>query len=267
MTESELRQKVVDTAKSYIGATMGSDKHHELIDIYNSHKPLARGVKMSYSMAWCSATVSAIAIKCKVTAIIPTEVSCGRHIDLFKQLDEWEERDSYKPKPGDLILYDWDDDGKGDNEGWPDHIGIVEKVNGSNIHVIEGNMGNPSHVGRRVIAVDSKYIRGYGVPKYYKLASKTASSSSGKRTPKLVNVQMYDVKLGDTHRTARALARELRARGWLRNDKKIVDGFVFDKECEQALRNFQKATHKLKVDGWAGAKTLYWVYNKGIPKK
>lgn len=36
-------------------------------------------------------------------------------------------------QPGDLIVFDWEGDGT------PDHIGIVESVNGGTIHTIEGN--------------------------------------------------------------------------------------------------------------------------------
>jgi hypothetical protein len=60
----------------------------------------------------------------------------------------------------------------GDNTGWPDHVGIVEKVSGKTITVIEGNKSNA--VGRRTLQVGGKYIRGYGVPKY----SSTSGSGS-----------------------------------------------------------------------------------------
>jgi len=39
-----------------------------------------------------------------------------------------------------LQINDWNDDGKGDNKGHSDHVGIVEKVSGDMITVIEGNM-------------------------------------------------------------------------------------------------------------------------------
>jgi len=43
---------------------------------------------------------------------------------------------------------------------------MVEKVDGNTITVIEGNMGSPSHVGRRTISVNQKNIRGYVTPKF-----------------------------------------------------------------------------------------------------
>ena len=76
----------------------------------------------------------------------------------------WVESDSYVPSPGDYIFYDWDDNGIGDNRGDSDHVGIVEKVSDGLIYVIEGNYSNA--VKRRTLAVNGRYIRGYGVPKY-----------------------------------------------------------------------------------------------------
>ena len=93
-------------------------------------------------------------------------------VNLFKNLGEWVENDAYVPSAGDVIFYDWDDSGSGDNTGWTDHVGIVESCDGKNIVVIEGNMNDS--VGRRTIAVNGRYIRGFGVPKY---TSKTVTTT------------------------------------------------------------------------------------------
>jgi hypothetical protein len=85
-------------------------------------------------------------------------------IQLFKNLGEWVEKDAYVPSPGDVIFYDWQDSGKGDNTGSADHVGIVETVANGKITVIEGNCANA--VKRRTLNVNGRYIRGYGVPKY-----------------------------------------------------------------------------------------------------
>lgn len=155
---------VLAQARAWIGKNEADGTHKSIIDVYNAHKPLARGYAVKYTDAWCATFVSAVAIKCGVTDIIPTECGCGQMIELFKNLGEWNESDSRTPQPGDVIFYDWDDTGAGDNTGWPDHVGIVESVSGGNITVIEGNKNNA--VARRTIAVNGRYIRGYGVPKY-----------------------------------------------------------------------------------------------------
>lgn len=169
------RNNVVKQAQAWIGCNESDGSHKKIIDVYNNHKPLARGYKMKYTDSWCAAFVSAVSIKCGYTEIIPTECSCPQMIELFKDLGEWVENDAYKPSAGDIILYDWNDSGSGDNTETPDHIGIVEKVSGNTITVIEGNKGDA--VARREIQVNGVTIRGYGVPKYD--GSSQGSSSSG----------------------------------------------------------------------------------------
>lgn len=157
-------KNVIQQAKSWLGCNKADGTHKQIIDVYNNHKPLARGYAVKYTDAWCATFVSACAIKCGYTDIIPTECGCSPMIQLFKNLGEWVENDAYVPKSGDIIFYDWQDSGSGDNTGVPDHVGIVENVSGSTITVIEGNKNNA--VARRTIQVNGKYIRGYGVPKY-----------------------------------------------------------------------------------------------------
>lgn len=156
--------KIVAQAQAWLGKNEADGSHKEIIDVYNSHKPLARGYALKYTDAWCSGFVSAVAIKLGYTDIIPTEVGCGKHITLFQNKGIWVEDDSYVPKAGDIIFYDWDDSGSGDNRGGADHVGIVEKVVDNTIQVIEGNYSNS--VKRRYLKVNGRYIRGYGVPKY-----------------------------------------------------------------------------------------------------
>ena len=173
-TEMEIRQNLVNIAVSYYGYNEKSGTHKIIIDIYNGHKPLARGYKVQYTDSWCSTFVSTVAIMCKMTDIIPTECGCEQQINLFKKINCWEENDAYRPQPGDIIFYDWDDDGKGDNKGWSDHVGIVVSVVNNTIKIIEGNINNS--VGYRTISVNSRFIRGYGVPNYKSKASTVSTT-------------------------------------------------------------------------------------------
>lgn len=156
--------KVLEQAKAWLGRNEADGTHKLIIDTYNAHKPLARGYAVKYTDAWCATFVSAVAIKTGCTDIIPTECSCPKQIELFKKIGCWDESDSRVANPGDIIFYDWEDSGVGDNTGTSDHVGIVEKVDGLTITVIEGNYSNS--VKRIMLAVNGKYIRGYGVPKY-----------------------------------------------------------------------------------------------------
>lgn len=166
---------LIKQAQSWIGCNEADGSHRKIIDVYNSHKPLARGYAVKYTDAWCSTFVSACAIACGMTDIIPTECGCGQFIELLKAKGIWIEDESVTPKPGYICLYDWDDNGVGNNTGWPDHIGIVESVNGSKFTVIEGNYSNS--VKRRTLDVNGRYLRGFGAPKYDKEPSKTPDTT------------------------------------------------------------------------------------------
>lgn len=156
--------KVVSQAQAWLGLNEYDGSHKKIIDIYNSQKPLPVGYKLKYTDAWCAGFVSAVAINLGYTDIIPCECSCPRMITLMQNKGIWVENENRIPNPGDIIFYDWEDSGSGDNKGSSDHVGIVEKVEGSTITVIEGNYSNA--VKRRPLEVNGRYIRGYGVPKY-----------------------------------------------------------------------------------------------------
>ena len=153
--------------------------HRAIIDLYNTQNPRPRGYKVTYTDAWCATFVSAVAVKLGYTRIIPTECSCNYMIKGFQQIGCWVENDAYVPKAGDVIFYDWQDLGIGDNVGSSDHVGIVEKCDGKTITVIEGNISNK--VGRRTLAVNGKYIRGFGVPAYTTQSASTPAPSTTKK--------------------------------------------------------------------------------------
>ena len=162
--EASLRMEVVRTAQRWLGANESDGSHKKIIDRYNAHEPLAVGYTVQYTDSWCSAFVSTVAIQCGLTDIIPTECGCQRHIALFEALGRWEERDDRIPLPGDWIFYDWEETGSGDATGWSDHVGIVVGTKWPFVKVIEGNCED--QVKERVIVLNDKTIRGFGLPHY-----------------------------------------------------------------------------------------------------
>lgn len=156
--------EMIKLAQSWIGKKEADGSHKSIIDIYNAHKPLARNYKVKYSDSWCATTISALAIKLGYTDIIPTECSCEKMIELCKAKGIWIENENRVPKAGEIVFYDWNDNGVGDNKGWADHVGLVESVTGNTIIVIEGNYGDA--VKHRTLTVNAKGIRGYASPKY-----------------------------------------------------------------------------------------------------
>lgn len=169
------RDKVVALARSWLGKNEADGSFKEIVDIYNSFgkENLPRNILMQYHWAWCACTWSAIAIKLGYTDIMPIEMSCGELIDAAKKKGVWVEDDGYIPSPGDGILYDWDDTGKGDCYGWPDHVGVVEQVykEAGYFVVIEGNYKDS--VKRRTISINGRYIRGFIAPEYTGISSGT----------------------------------------------------------------------------------------------
>lgn len=171
-TEAQLRKEYVETARSFLGVKQGSMKHKKIIVLFNTVRP--DGWSMTYTAPWCATFASAMGIKAfgskNAEMIFPLSASCPTIINKARAMRLWKESDSYKPTRGDWILYDWDDDGKGDNVGSPDHVGIVESIVNGYIKVIEGN--KHKEVGERSIPINSRYIRGFVVPKYSRIARK-----------------------------------------------------------------------------------------------
>lgn len=254
MTEKQLREKVVAVAKQFIGCKESDGSHRKIIDIYNHYKPLPRDHKMTYSAAWCATFVSAIAIECGLTEIIPVECGCSLMIGLYKKLGRWREDENYIPNVGDIIFYDWGD-GKDyavtDNTGSPEHVGIVTDVSGGVITVIEGNKGGA--VGIRYVRVNGRYIRGYGLPDY---ASKSTPGEKPAPAPKPAAKKcpyaepMKSVRYGT--RGSGVCWVQWHLNQTMKSRLKI-DG-VFGRLTKAAVLSFQKRM-KLTQDGIVGAKT------------
>lgn len=193
MNINQVRENVVNTAAKYIGVQEGTEEHKKIIDTYNSQKPLPVGYSVKYTDDWCATFVSSVVVELGYTDIIPCECSCPRMITLFQKKGIWIEDENRIPNPGDIIFYYWDDNGKGDNIGSPEHVGIVEKVSGGYVAIIEGNYSNS--VKRRTLSVNGRYIRGYGVPNYAsKASSNNVSNIGGARSMRLLQCIFYNNK-------------------------------------------------------------------------
>ena len=162
--ERMLRTETVAAAEKYLGFRESDGSHKTIVDLYNSHEPLAVGYVVQYSDSWCATFVSTVAIEQDLTDIIPTECGCERQISLWQDRNRWIEYDAYVPQPGDLIYYDWEDNGIGDCSGWSDHVGMVVGIKWPFIKVIEGNKDDM--VAYRIIHVNAATIRGYAIPDY-----------------------------------------------------------------------------------------------------
>ena len=153
---------------SWLGWSESNGRHRQIIDIYNSHKPLAQGYKLKYTDQWCDATVSAAAIQAGMVDLIGTECGVERHVQIFKEKGIWIEDGTITPEPGYIIVFNWGDSSQ-PNDGFSDHIGVVDHVKNGTITCIEGNRNDA--VSYRSIPVGWGYIRGYAAPKYDKADS------------------------------------------------------------------------------------------------
>lgn len=167
MTENELRQKACACARSWLGRREADGSFRPIIDTYNQIRPHP-GYRMTYTDPWCAAFVSAVGWAVGLSGIIFPECSCDRMITLYQRHGRWCEDDSYHAKPGDVIFYDWEDNGVGDNRGESDHVGLVVEDNGHYMTIIEGNHNDA--VGKRTLAYNSQFIRGFGLPDYATMA-------------------------------------------------------------------------------------------------
>lgn len=261
MTEARIRQSVVATAKTWLGCNEADGSHRKIVDVYNSHRPLARGYALRYTDAWCAGFVSAVAIRLGLTDIMPTEVGVGEMIKLYQRLGRWKESDSYIPKSGDVIMYAWGDNGVGDCTGGASHVGIVAACDGKTITVIEGNKNDA--VGYREIAVNGRYIRGFGLPDYASKATEDEPVTPAPKEPKkedTITMELRMLKRGMSGNDVRAAMLLMKDKGYYPHAIPATDK-LFGPKMEAGVRRMQ-AEHNLGVDGIIGRNSWTFLLTK-----
>ena len=164
------RDNFVNKALSWVGTKEKSAGHKTIVADYN--KACDKGRRATISTLWCAVFVGACAEETdnvlKDGVGVPVDYSCGTGshslLEKAKAAGIWVENDNYAPVKGDVIIYDWKDNGNPPEDiTGHDHTGIV--VEGGNpFTVVEGNKNNA--VGKRTVKVNQKYIRGFIVPKF-----------------------------------------------------------------------------------------------------
>ena len=159
------RDRILRAAASLVGVRSGSAAHHQLVKDYNSINPLPVGYAVKNSDDWCDVFVTTVFQREGLSHLIGRECGVERHIQIFKRLGIWNEDGASTPKAGDIITFNWDQDSQ-PNNGFADHIGIVEYVENGLIHTIEGNSGYVGTVKRNVYRIGHGNIRGFATPRY-----------------------------------------------------------------------------------------------------
>ena len=110
---------------------------------------------------WCAIFVSWCANECGYieSGTIPKFSSCKYEgVPYFKEKGLWQER-GYIAKSGDIIFFDWEQD------GLADHVGIVQKTENDIVYTIEGN-SSVDTCRQKEYNINSNVIYGYGTPLY-----------------------------------------------------------------------------------------------------
>lgn len=141
----EGNHQIVEIAKQQVGNVGG--------------EPYWRWYGFDHRIEWCAVFVSWAANKAGVlNDKIPKFAGVYTGIEWFKARGQWQNK-GYLPRPGDIIFFDWEVDGK------PNHVGIVEKTEEGYIYTIEGNSTDDGCRAKKYI-INSKVIYGFGVPAY-----------------------------------------------------------------------------------------------------
>lgn len=137
--------QIVEIAKQQVGNVGG--------------EPYWRWYGYNHRIEWCAVFVSWVANQAGVlNDKIPKFAGVYTGIEWFKSRGEWQKR-GYSPRPGDIIFFDWENDGK------PNHVGIVEKTEDGYIYTIEGNSTNDTCRAKKY-KINSNVIYGFGLPNY-----------------------------------------------------------------------------------------------------
>lgn len=209
---------------------------------------------MTYGDPWCAAFPSAVSFEYDMLDTILPECGCDAMIEEYKAIGRWREADDYSPSIGDLVMYDWDDNGVGDNVGSADHVGFVYAKSGTLMTIIEGNISDS--VDFRILSENGKHIRGYCLPNY---AAKARA----------LNAETTDIGGVDVNSTSKAPAVRTLNLGMVGADVGVMQSILELNDCDcgehgidgefgddtlKALIKYQRKKH-LEADGVCGSDT------------
>lgn len=226
-----IRENIISKAKEYLGYKEGNNNDTIFGNWYGlPHNP------------WCAMFVSYIMNEIGVsTDIVPKFASCTVGTNWFKDRGKFKDN-KYTPQVGDIIFIIWDI-----GNSTPDHVGIVEKVEGNTVYTIEGNRGDC--VCEKSYGIGSAYIFGYGIPDYEN-GQATVENKTENEVEQQITYSL--IKKGSKGNLVRIAQEKLIQKGYSLL-KYGADG-DFGSETEKAIRELQKDS-KVAVDGIIGKDT------------
>lgn len=145
------RQTAVQTAIQMKG------QRNQVVDLYNSVRPLPLGYKVKYEDLLCATFVSSVFIKLGWTDIVPPNPRAWQLYEIMAAIDCGVQDPNRVPQIGDLIFF-----GINKKVSGITHVGIVTEVKGRQIYYYDIQ----STVDRHTCPVGYSYIWGYGIPDY-----------------------------------------------------------------------------------------------------
>lgn len=114
----------------------------------------ATGTKFATTVAWCAISASWANRRGGVDEKnYPNFSSCSASLKVLEKNGLVKSPKTYKPKSGDLIYFDWD------QNGTAEHVGMVFSFDGKYVETIEGNSSDA--VRHKKYLANSKYISKY----------------------------------------------------------------------------------------------------------
>ena len=136
----EGNQEIVDIAKSQVGNIGG--------------QPYWSWYGFNSRVEWCATYVSWVLNQAGYAE--PKFASCqSQGVPYFKSNGQWAKGNYQDIAPGDVIFFDWEDDGSAN------HVGIVIGTDGQRVYTVEGNSGDACKI--KDYALNSSVILGYGL--------------------------------------------------------------------------------------------------------
>ncbi|MBO2450754.1 CHAP domain-containing protein [Actinomadura barringtoniae] len=181
-------KKLLDIAKDQLGYTEKGDGYTKFGDWYAKN---IDGDHDSYfkTAPWCDMFLAWAADKAGVQDSAGQFASTIDHAKWFKKQDAW----GTKPEPGAIVFFDWSGSHDVDQI---DHVGIVEKVDGSTLTTIEGNNGGYK-LARATRDMDQ--VVGFGYPGKVKVATETTAKYAPRHAAPAPTVEHLTPDTGATN--------------------------------------------------------------------
>lgn len=152
-------EAAVEAITQWVGATVGSEKHKNILNIYNNYA----GTNFNTGTAWCAITVSAALIASG--GVGAGGYSAGAdywHKNIVSKGGKLYQKDVV-PNPGWIVTYSWS------GGGVYSHVGMVVKVDGKKVTVVEGNTSNSCAYREYTVGsrdYRSSHVVSYAAPNY-----------------------------------------------------------------------------------------------------